>query len=63
MYENKINGKIYIGQAKNFNKRHSDHCKPSNKSTYIDRALKKYGKEKADIVFVENPKKIINGQT
>ena len=24
---------------------------------------KKYGKEKADIVFVENPKKIINGQT
>ena len=55
MYENKINGKIYIGQAINFNKRHSDHCKPSNKNTYIDRALKKYGKDNFDIyILIEN---------
>ena len=52
MYENKINGKIYIGQARNFNKRHSDHCKPSNKDTYIDRALNKYGKENFNIYIL-----------
>ena len=55
MYENKINGKIYIGQAMNFNKRHRDHCKTSNNSIYIDRALKKYGKDNFNVyILIEN---------
>ena len=55
MYENKINGKIYIGQAINFKQRHRDHCKPSNNSSYIDRALKKYGKDNFNVyILIEN---------
>ena len=55
MYENKINNKLYIGQAKDFNRRHKDHCKPSCINSYIDRAIKKYGKENFNIyILIEN---------
>lgn len=44
---NTVNGKIYIGQTTlPFNSRWSGHTAPSSKRTLIDRAIKKYGKEK-----------------
>ena len=50
MYENKINGKKYIGKAKNFNIRHKQHIKSSynenNSRDYnccFHRAIRKYG--------------------
>lgn len=47
-YENKVNGKLYIGQTGNIKKRYGEHisggnAKKSYKITLIDRALKKYG--------------------
>ena len=49
MYINKINNKKYIGQAKNFNKRHKQHIKQSsnknNKNQYnlpFHNAIRKY---------------------
>lgn len=42
---NDVNGKIYIGQAKNTEYRFYTHCKNSSNDTLIDKAIKKYGKE------------------
>ena len=42
---NKINGKKYIGQTKDFKHRKSQHCGESTDKFYIDRAINKYGKE------------------
>ena len=50
MYTNKINGKRYIGQAKDFNKRHKAHLR--GKKQIIDRAINKYGIENFDITIL-----------
>lgn len=55
MYTNKINGKKYIGQAKDFNKRHCSHKKPSAELTPFHNAIKKYGIENFEIkILAEN---------
>ena len=53
MYINKINGKRYIGKAKDFNKRHKYHLK--SKKQLIDKKIKEYGIENFDIkILAEN---------
>lgn len=61
MYTNKINGKRYIGQTKDFNKRYSSHLNSSlnNKSNRhnlpFHKAIRKYGIENFQIdILVEN---------
>ena len=49
MYENKINGKKYIGQTTNFNRRCREHL---NGDYLIDKAIKKYGIENFDITIL-----------
>lgn len=60
-YTNKINGKKYVGQAKNFNKRHRGHinasynekCKAYNQ--YFHNAIRKHGIENFEIkILIEN---------
>lgn len=45
--ENKINGKIYIGQTKvkRYKERMAAHCRKNGIDSLINRAIKKYGKE------------------
>lgn len=59
MYTNKINGKRYIGQAKDFNKRHTKHKyavnSDKNERDYnvpIHRAMRKYGIDTKELVNV-----------
>ena len=55
MYTNKINGKRYIGQAKDFNKRCREHI--TRNGITIDKAITKYGIENFNIeVLKENLK-------
>ena len=62
MYTNILNNKVYIGQAKNFNKRHRQHISASynEKQTYqynlpIHNAIRKYGIENFKIeILCEN---------
>lgn len=57
-YQNKINGKIYIGQSSNIEKRFAQHlydaerCKNGDQ-TGIDYAIKKYGIENFDFEIIE----------
>src|ERR1039457_3685212 len=44
MYENKLNGKVSIGQTANINRRKIEH-RYGNKTMPIDRAIKKYGED------------------
>lgn len=44
-YKNKINGKLYIGQAQNLHKRHSTFGRGKYCGGIFDNAIKKYGKE------------------
>ena len=59
MYVNKINGKKYIGQAKNFKKRHRQHIHHSKNNKYNDyyfpihNAIRKYGIDNFDIVILK----------
>ena len=53
MYTNKINGKRYIGQAKDFNKRHRNHCAKCFNETPIDKAFNKYGEENFEIIILK----------
>lgn len=48
---NKINGKIYIGQAKNINKRIKEHIKGSTSA--ISLAIQKHGEENFDFEILE----------
>jgi group I intron endonuclease len=54
---NKINGKYYVGSAKNIYDRWSDHKKDLKKSRHhnrhLQRAWDKYGKENFELVVVE----------
>ena len=55
MYINKLNGRKYIGQAQDFNKRHRHHIAKSTNKYPIDRAFNKYGKENFEIkILAEN---------
>ena len=59
MYINKINGKKYIGKAKDFNNRNSSHIyasKNKNNRAYnypIHKAIRKYGIENFDIIIIK----------
>ena len=59
MYVDKINGKCYIGQAKDFNKRHSKHLhssKSKNDKDYklpIHNAIRKYGIDNFNIIILK----------
>ena len=53
MFTNKTNNKKYIGQAKDFNKRHKTHIKKSTNKLPIDCAFNKYGKENFEIVILK----------
>lgn len=50
--ENKINGKIYIGQSVHIERRWMEHCKPSASSVISD-AIKKYGKDNFTFEILE----------
>ena len=47
MYTNKINGKRYVGQAKDFNERHKQHIR--NHKMIVDKAIDKYGADSFEI--------------
>lgn len=53
MYVNVINKKRYIGQAKDFNKRHKSHIRKSTNKFPIDRAFNKYGEDKFEIIILK----------
>lgn len=44
-FTNKINGKVYIGQSVNIERRYYDHLKRDDSKNYFHRAIKKYGKD------------------
>lgn len=52
MYENKINGKKYIGQTNNIKRRHSQHL--CTNETCIDKAIKTYGAANFRLVILED---------
>jgi group I intron endonuclease len=55
-YENKLNGKIYIGQSTNINQRYKSHLNPSRqnlKNSLIDKAIQKYGIESFNFEILE----------
>lgn len=57
MYINKENNRKYIGQAKDFNKRHKHHIAKSSNKYPIDKAFNKYGEENFEIkILIENVK-------
>ena len=43
--KNKINDKLYVGQALDTEKRFQAHCKKNKDNSLIDYAIQKYGKE------------------
>lgn len=51
MYINKVNGKRYVGQAVDFNKRHKRHVREHKQ--VIDRAIDKYGEENFEIIILK----------
>ena len=53
MYINKLNGHKYIGQTKDFNKRHRQHINESYNRYPIDRAFNKYGIENFEIIILK----------
>lgn len=53
MYTNKINGKRYVGQTKDFNRRHKEHIMNSRNKTPIDNAFNKYGEENFEISILK----------
>ena len=59
MYVNKVNNKKYIGQAKNFNKRHKGHLESSNNEKnksynhQFHKAIRKYGISNFEIKILE----------
>ena len=55
MIKNKIDGKMYIGQAVNIEKRWRQHCGGCY-DTYIDRAIQKYGKDNFELIILRECK-------
>ena len=54
--ENKINGKIYIGQSINIERRWSEHCRKSKKSL-ISKAISEFGRQNFSFQILEECKK------
>lgn len=53
-YTNKINGKVYIGSAVNFIKRHWEHLNyPTKSAKLLQAAFSKYGKENFEYEILE----------
>ena len=54
-FENKQNGKVYIGQSINNEKRKMEHIygRKNKKDTYFDRILKKQGAENFDFEIID----------
>lgn len=52
-FENKLNGKIYIGQSRCIERRYEDHVYCDNPKYELDRAIKKYGIENFNYVILE----------
>lgn len=52
-YENKVNGKGYVGQTVNFINRFRSHKKPSSNKYLIDMAISKYGIENFNVYILE----------
>lgn len=50
---NKVNGKIYIGQSINLNRRISEHKRYKDPNQIIDQAIKKYGKDNFTFDIIE----------
>lgn len=53
MYTNKINGKRYVGQTKDFDRRHKEHTMNSRNKTPIDNAFNKYGEDNFIITILK----------
>lgn len=53
LYVNKINNHKYIGQTKDFNKRHKQHIGEYNNKYPIDKAFNKYGENNFDIIILK----------
>lgn len=53
MYENKNTGKRYIGQSTNIRKRKWEHLHKPSSTSYIDKALAKYGEEAFNFSIIE----------
>lgn len=51
--QNKINGKIYIGQSNDIKRRFSEHKRSNNNRIIVDQAIKKYGAENFSYDIVE----------
>ena len=51
MYINKINGKKYIGQTIDFNRRHKEHIRHNNYP--LEKAMQKYGEENFEIIILK----------
>jgi len=47
-----VNGKVYIGQTNNVQRRNSEHC-CSDKKAGIDAAIRKYGRDKFELTTIE----------
>lgn len=52
-FENKLDGKIYIGQSRCINDRYKSHVFAKNPQYPLDRAINKYGIENFDYVILE----------
>lgn len=53
MIKNKKTNQIYIGQSNNIEQRWIYHCNATQKKQYIDRAIKKYGKDSFSFDIIE----------
>lgn len=54
LYENRMNGKVYVGQTEDLKMRHNAHKNARDANTcIIDRAIYKYGIESFDLFTVE----------
>lgn len=51
--ENLINGKMYVGQTIDLERRKKQHFSPSSKRSYICDAIQKYGKDNFDFCLIE----------